>query len=119
VLLGLTGLPVFTFGGGLSALAQPTFGYLLGLIPMAWVIGWITERFGCSFRTLCLACLAGLAVLYLIGLPYLHLILTVYLQQAQTLRQTLWVGLLFLPWDLLKLTAVCILCRRIRPRLVP
>ena len=31
--LGLLGLPVFTMGGGLSYLLQPSFGFLLGLIP--------------------------------------------------------------------------------------
>ena len=118
VLLGLAGLPIFTFGGGLSALTQPTFGFLLGLIPMAWVMGWITERFGFRLRVLCATCLAGLAVLYLTGLPYLHLILQLYLQQNPTFWQTVCGGmLLFLPWDLLKLTAACFLCRRIRPRL--
>ena len=33
VLLGLVGLPIFTMGGGFSYVLQPTFGFLLGLIP--------------------------------------------------------------------------------------
>ena len=39
VLLGLVGLPIFTMGGGLGYVFQPTFGFLLGLIPAAWVVG--------------------------------------------------------------------------------
>ena len=39
VALGLLGLPVFTAGGGFSYVLHPTFGFLLGLIPAAWVIG--------------------------------------------------------------------------------
>ena len=35
VLLGLVGLPIFTQGGGFSYVTQPTFGFLLGLIPAA------------------------------------------------------------------------------------
>ena len=33
VLLGLVGLPIFTMGGGFGYVFQPTFGFLLGLIP--------------------------------------------------------------------------------------
>ena len=39
VLLGLVGVPNFALGGGFSYVFQPTFGFLLGLIPSAWVIG--------------------------------------------------------------------------------
>ena len=35
VALGLIGLPIFTQGGGLSYLMQPTCGFLIGLIPTA------------------------------------------------------------------------------------
>ena len=110
VLLGLAGLPVFTFGGGMSALAQPTFGFLLGMIPMAWVIGFAAER-----RSPWLVCLIGLMVLYLIGLPYMHIILTWYLGRPWSLWQTVWSGMvLFLPWDGIKLAAAVILYRRLR-----
>ena len=37
--LGLVGLPIFAAGGGFSYVFNPTFGFLLGLIPAAWVIG--------------------------------------------------------------------------------
>ena len=33
VVLGLVGLPIFTMGGGLGYVFQPSFGFLLGLIP--------------------------------------------------------------------------------------
>lgn len=44
VALGLMGLPVFTLGGGLGYVFQPSFGFLLGLIPAAWVIGRLAGR---------------------------------------------------------------------------
>ena len=44
VLLGLVGLPIFTMGGGLGYGFQPTFGFLLGLIPAAWVVGTISAQ---------------------------------------------------------------------------
>jgi biotin transport system substrate-specific component len=118
VLLGLVGLPIFTLGGGFSYVFQPTFGFLLGLIPAAAVIGWLTERNGCGIRSIVVACLAGLAVLYLIGLPYMHLILTLYLKYDWTLWQTVYKGMLiFLPWDALKIAVTAVLGSQLCPRL--
>ena len=116
VLLGLVGLPIFTSGGGLGTLLTPTAGFLLGMIPMAWLIGLLVERRGAGFLSICLACLAGLAVLYVIGLPYMHLILTVHLQKEWTIWQTIKGGMLiFLPWDFLKIILTGLLCTRIYP----
>src|SRR5690554_4569970 len=39
VLLGLLGLPIFTGGGGIGYIFTPTFGYLLGFIAAAYVVG--------------------------------------------------------------------------------
>ena len=44
VAIGLLGLPVFTQGGGIGYVLQPSFGFLLGLIPAAAVIGALTPR---------------------------------------------------------------------------
>ena len=73
VLIGLVGVPIFALGGGFSYVLQPTFGFLLGLIPSAFVIGKLAKRPLTFWRT-ALAMLAGLAVLYAIGVPYLALI---------------------------------------------
>ena len=103
VALGLAGLPVFTQGGGLGYLAQPTMGFLLGLIPCAWVIGRLGGGSGSAGRT-ALACLAGLAVLYLIGVPYLWAVMNLYLGAGMTVRTAVRVGmLLYLPGDCLKI----------------
>ena len=116
VLLGLAGLPIFTSGGGLGTLLQPTAGFLFGMILMAWVTGWLVEKKGAGFWTICGACAAGLAVMYAVGLPYMHLILTVYLGRDWSFRQTICSGLLlFLPWDAVKIVLTAVLCTRIRP----
>ena len=44
VVLGLVGVPIFAAGGGFGYIFNPTFGFLLGLIPTAWVIGKIAEK---------------------------------------------------------------------------
>ena len=107
VLLGLVGLPIFTLGGGY--VFQPTFGFLLGLIPSALVIGLITRKNRRPLRII-LACAAGLATLYAVGLPYMGLILNVYLDKGWSLGRLLRDGmLLFLPGDALKIAVAAIL----------
>ena len=112
LLLGLVGLPVFTAGGGFSAFLTPTGGFLLALVPMAWVAGKVKTG---AFR----ASLLGLAVLYAIGLPYMHVMLTVYLQRPWSIWQTVLYGvILVLPWDILKMALAAWLCKKIRPRIL-
>lgn len=118
ILLGLVGLPIFVSGGGPGALLQPTFGFLLGMAAMSALVGYIVERRGAKFFTICWACLLGLVPLYAIGLPYMHLILTVYLQRSQTAWATIWGGMvIFLPWDILKVAATAALCAKLYPAL--
>ena len=117
VVLGLAGLPIFTAGGGLGYVFQPTFGFLLSYIPAAFVIGWIAGNTP-SRKRLTLACIAGLAVIYLIGLPYMALILNVYLGKGLNLSAILWAGMLpFLPWDALKIAVTVVLGSHLLPLL--
>ncbi|MGM9558376.1 MAG: biotin transporter BioY [Oscillospiraceae bacterium] len=115
VLLGLVGLPIFTQGGGFSYVLQPTFGFLVGLIPAAWLIGYMSRKKS-GFWWLCLSCLAGLGVLYLIGMPYMAVILNVYLAKGMSLWSLLMAGMLpFLPGDMVKIAVTALLCGRLRP----
>ncbi|MCI5993032.1 MAG: biotin transporter BioY [Clostridiales bacterium] len=115
VLLGLVGLPIFTQGGGFSYVLQPTFGFLVGLIPAAWLIGYMSRKKS-GFWWLCLGCLAGLGVLYLIGMPYMAVILNVYLAKGMSLWSLLMAGMLpFLPGDMVKIAVTALLCGRLRP----
>lgn len=114
VLLGLLGLPIFTAGGGFSYVLHPTFGFLLGLIPAAWVIGRLA-RSTCSFWRIALAALVGLAVLYAVGLPYMAMILNGYMGKGMDLSAILWAGMLpFLPGDALKILVTAMLTPPIR-----
>lgn len=103
LLTGLLGLPVFALGGGFSYVLQPGFGFLLGLIPAAAVAGLLRKK-------PLWACLGAWAVLYCVGLPYLHL-LTAPVPFLTTVKTGL---LLFLPSDALKIFAACILCPKVR-----
>ena len=93
--LGLVGLPIFAAGGGFSYVFNPTFGFLLGLIPA-------------------LACAAGFAVLYAIGLPYIALIVNVYNGGAVSAAKLATAYMLpYLPGDCLKIVVSVLLAPRI------
>lgn len=117
--LGLLGIPVFVSGGGPAYVLQPTCGFLLSYIPAAAVVGWICGRVEKpGFVRIVLACLVGLAVIYAIGLPYMGLILNVYLGKGMTVRQILWSGMiLFLPYDALKIVLTGVLAKVLIPAL--
>ena len=96
---------------------QPTFGFLLGLIPAAWVIGVLAKRPLKFWRT-ALAMLAGLAVLYAIGVPYMALIANGYLGKGLTFWQVMRSGMLiYLPGDMLKIAVGSALCVAVERRL--
>jgi biotin transport system substrate-specific component len=71
--LGLSGLQIFTQGGGLGYFQQPTLGYLLGFVPGAWCCGWLATRRPPQLELLAFSCLVGLAVIHGLGLIYLIL----------------------------------------------
>ncbi len=78
--IGLVGIPIFTKGGGPQYIFQPTFGYLIGFILCATIIGYATQNLEkLTFIKTFSAVLAGLAVVYLVGVPYMYMILTTYL----------------------------------------
>ena len=67
LLMGLTGLPVFSgFTGGIGALLGPTGGFLLGYLPMTALCGWLCRRASAVWQR-ALAFLLGTALLYLTG----------------------------------------------------
>lgn len=111
VMIGLAGVPVFTQGGGLGYLLQPTCGFLFGLIPAAWIVGKLTERqHGCP--RVFLASAAGLAALYLVGIPYMYVIMNAFLGKGMSLLSVLNAGmLLFLPGDAAKLAVTAAVSR--------
>ena len=106
-------LHLFAAGGCFGYIFNPMFGFLLGLIPTAWVIGKIAEK-DRSVPRLLLACFAGLAVLYLVGLPYIALIVNVY-KGGNVSGMTLATAYMlpYLPGDCLKIVVSVILAPRI------
>jgi Uncharacterized conserved protein len=79
VLVGLAGAPVFSTGGaGVGYVLGPTGGFLIGFVIAAAVIGVVAHRSltpvsvgELSPVSATAALLAGLAVIYLVGIPWL------------------------------------------------
>lgn len=73
--IGLIGLPVFTKGGGISYLAQPSFGFLLGFIPAATLSGLLGnwQFLRPAWLRIFLAGLVGMVIIYSCGLAYIPL----------------------------------------------
>ena len=116
--LGLLGLPVFASGGGFLYVLQPTFGFLLGSVAAAWVIGKLTRK-NTSRRSILLAGLAGLTLLYAVGAAYLLMLYLLWLPRTQSAAQLLAAATLpFLPIDIVKVLLCPFLCSRLLPHFV-
>lgn len=115
IAMGLLGLPVFTVGGGLQAILRPTFGFIVGFAAMAYVTGALSERKSDPrFRDYFLACLAGMACLYVVGVTGLYLNLNWVVGKEVSLMGAVKIGALpFLPGDLLKAVGAAALALRV------
>ena len=108
VLLGLLGLPVFTQGGGPMYVAQPTFGFLLGLLPLAATTGFLSRY---PKIPLFLCARGGLCAMYAVALPYFYFVTG----QVLTLKGLFLTACApYLPFDGLKLLSACLLAQRLR-----
>lgn len=69
---GLSGLPFFAYGGGPQYLLSPSFGFIVGYLPMAWIIGRAADR-GASGRLFRMFgwMLVGDAAAFIIGYAWL------------------------------------------------
>jgi biotin transport system substrate-specific component len=119
VSLGLAVLPVFQEGGGIAYLQQPSFGYLAGFIPAAWLCGRLAQQEGMgSLDRLAGAALLGLATIQLCGAANLVLG-SLAKRWGESLPQLLLsYSLLPLPGQLLLCCVVALLARWLRPLLL-
>lgn len=72
LILGLTGIPWFSRGGGITYIFSPTFGYIIGFVLAAFFVGFLSERgWDRNLKTAILAMLIGNFLLYIPGLFWL------------------------------------------------
>lgn len=122
--MGLVGLPVFAGGSfGPGTIVKPSFGYILGFIVCAYAVGFIIERAKkASGNTkqiwFALAPFIGLALDYLIGVPYLFMVLKSTMGDAMTPSLALAYGFWpFIILDVIKAFVVVGIMLTIVPRL--
>ena len=105
--LGLAGAPVFSQGGGLSYVLEPSFGYLLGFLFAAPLVSILSRRLrGDAGRVV--ACALASLLLSALGIAYFALIQGVYLHAPITLQMAWYMFYVYLPLDVAKLLlSVC------------
>lgn len=104
LVLGLVGLPVYapqddgSHLTGLTALAAPSFGYIIGFVFAAAIVGWLSERKWDRDVLKALATfIGGSLVVFVFGLPWLATV------AGLDLVQTIQYGLLpFIPGGIVK-----------------
>ena len=72
--IGLFLLPVFHGGGNIEYIYNPSFGFLLGFIPAAWITGQLSMQDEAnSFLYLTLSSIAGLSIIQFCGVVNLYI----------------------------------------------
>lgn len=117
VVIGLIGFPILANGGGFSYIFQPSFGFLLGNILAAYLIGYILEKKKKRTKLSYLqAYLCGLTIIYLFGLVYFYLIYNFWMAQPTTWSYA--IGTVILPFiipDCIKAILSIWIAERLKP----
>ena len=113
IILGMIGMPVFAnYASGAGIVFGMTGGYIVGYLPLAYMTGLFRERWGKEKKYMSIACgaLLGNLILYILGTAWFIRCTEMALSGALAACV-----IPFIPGDLLKIAAVCLLTPRIRP----
>jgi len=118
--VGLLGLPIFAQGGGPGYILQPSFGFLVGFIAGAYIIGRIVEGpEKLSYPRVVAALILGQVAVHVLGIAYLYFNLNFIIHKPTSLLTTIKIGLLvFIPGDILKTFVAALVVSPIRQRLM-
>lgn len=129
MVLGLIGLPVFSLGGGIGYVLQPSFGFILGFCASAPVISMLVRKplksLVSSRETKALSLLKtvtgmilSVLVLYAFGVIYMYLIYNFYVGKTVSLwAVTVSAAGVFVFIDLAKFALAVPLCAAVNKRL--
>ena len=81
VIMGLIGLPVFSgwTGGLVATITKPTFGFIIGFLPMVFLMSLILEKMKSKkVLSAVIASASGIVVLYICGLFVVYINLKYY-----------------------------------------
>lgn len=115
ILLGLIGLPIFAnFVGGPGAVFVPSFGFVLSF-PFAALFIASTVNDEMAFGRNIMVLIIATFIIYLIGTPYLYLILNVYMKKSMSLPVIFTATILpCLPGDTLKIFVAHFVGKKVR-----
>jgi biotin transport system substrate-specific component len=109
LVLVAVGLPLLAGGrGGLGVFASPSAGFLLGWPVAAFVVGWLTERGGPTYKLawgVVANLVGGVVVLYALGIAGIALVAGISVQAAAV---STWI---FIPGDLVKVVVAALVAR--------
>jgi len=115
LLAGIVGLPVFAGGtGGIGRIFGPTGGFLIGYLPVVFLVGRMAERLPRRMVWDVAAMTAGAMVLYACGVAWLAAVTGLSPAKALALGMAP-----FLPGDALKIAAAALIARAVRPVMNP
>ena len=114
--LGLVGLPIFAEGGGLGYVFHPSFGFIIGFVFVSFFTGYfLATHEKLSFTRILVVCIIGVIILYIIGVPYMNIILNKVLGIEVTMLQSFMaMATVYLPGDILKVIGVALIAPRIK-----
>ena len=113
ITLGLAGLPVFTFGGGIGSVLSPTFGYTLGLLVGAYLGGAVAQK-SKSTPALVAASLLNMLAVYVFGCAHFLFIKNLYLSETVSISESIAVCILpFILFDVIKAAISILLAKRL------
>ena len=101
LIMGLTGLPVFSGGGGIAYVLQPTFGYIIGFIPCAFIVSTLSDKKDCTFNRFLVSAVAGVCTVHMIGIIYRLTLSCFYLNAEIDISALALSLLLTLPKDII------------------
>lgn len=112
--LGSIGLPWFSgWNGGLTAITGVTGGYIIGFIPAALMIGWLTDRYESArrFHFQLLLMSIGVTIIYVFGAAQFAVVMNAGFLRAMKLAV-----FPFIPFDLMKAAVAAGISASILPK---
>ena len=104
--IGITGIPWFARGGGLSYILSPTFGYLVGFIPASYIVGLLIKENKSTFNII---------KSFIIGNFFIYSFGILWLLRILDLSKSLTIGLYpFIAGDILRIFLAIIILKNIK-----
>ena len=113
LLIGLTGLPVFSTCGGIEYIYMPSFGFIIGFIPASFIIGISSNKE--KFYIKYILSIIGLLIINVFGVAYMYFIFKYHMGAEKDIIYILNVGVVpFIAKDIFTAILSCIIYSRIR-----